>query len=509
MFGLIAPVSAVDLDSLMIKSIGGPKALEKLQSLERIQQSGTVSFNNMEGSYISFFELPDKYYLEISFPIFKMIQAYDGKNAWQTNLNGQVSVMKGIEKKQLMNDIYFMSSSSFFDGRLEGSKEYLGIEMVDSIEYNKVAFYPYNSDTAIVYFDLNSGLPVLRTSQTDMFSTKTQLYDFRYNDGILYPYKSVSTIDPLGLKMSTMTSQIIHNPDFNESIFSMPDPDNRDFAFPEGVDSVIIPMEYSNGHIKLTANINGKKNIKVILDSGASTNILNRKALEEFNFEVVGTLPSIGIGGSEEVNLIKIDSLEIGGLKLYGQVAGDLEMTAIGEKLQLGDDFGGIIGYDFLSRFPVLVNYEKHRLTVYNPDNFTPPSEGVEIPFYLTMQLPTVTASLEGVEGDFIVDLGNASGLIVHKKFSDDNQLEKLLDDLQTNTAVMGGVGGSVGGKNALANNFRMGDIVFDSLRIFIPDTAPGILGSRDIAGNIGNRILENSLLLLDYRNSRLIFMKK
>lgn len=506
---LVASVAAVDLDSLMVKSIGGPEALAKLRSLERVQQMGTVSFNNMEGKYISFFELPNKYYLEIDFPIFKMVQAYDGETAWQTNINGQVSIMNGMEKKQLMNDIYFMSSSTFFDDRLEGSKEYLGTEIIDSVEYHKVAFYPYNADTSYIYFDMNSELPMLRTSNSDIYSIKTQLYDFRFNDNILYAFKTVSTINPIGMKMSTITSQIIHNPDFDESIFEMPDPDNRDYSFPEGVDSVIIPMEYSNGHIKMDATINGQKKIKVILDSGASANIFNSGVLDEFNFEVVGTLPSIGIGGSEEINLMEIDSIEVGGLNLYGQVAGSMDMTAIAQGLMLGDDFGGIIGYDFLSRFPILVDYANHTLTVYNPDSFEPPQMGVEIPFYLTIQLPTITASLEGIEGDFIVDLGNAAGLIVHKKFSDNNKLEKLLEDVHANDAKIGGVGGDVGGKSGMTNNFRIGGMLIDSLRIFIPDTASGILGSREIAGNIGNRILENSKVLFDYRHSRLIFLKK
>ncbi len=170
------------------------------------------------------------------------------------------------------------------------------------------------------------------------------------------------------------------------------------------------------------------------------------------------------------------------------------------------NDFGGLLGYDFLARFPVLVNYRQKKLTVYNPDSFSPPNGGKEVDFYLTMQVPTVSGELNGITGDFIVDLGNSLGLIIHNRFMRDNNLLGTLDDIQDNNKLFGGIGGAVGGKNAYAATFKMGEIMFNSLRVILPDSSQGLAGSGKLAGNIGNMMLENFLVLFDYKNSRLIF---
>jgi hypothetical protein len=122
------------------------------------------------------------------------------------------------------------------------------------------------------------------------------------------------------------------------------------------------------------------------------------------------------------------------------------------------------------------------------------------------MLVPTVRGELNGIPGDFIVDLGNAFGLIIHQRFAQVNELEKKLDDIRDDLRAFGGIGGSLSGKTAFAATFKVGDILIQSLRVILPDSSAGLAGSQELAGNIGNLILENFNLLFDYKNSRLIF---
>jgi hypothetical protein len=46
-------------------------------------------------------------------------------------------------------------------------------------------------------------------------------------------------------------------------------------------------------------------------------------------------------------------------------------------------------------------------------------------------------------------------------------------------------------------------------LRVLLLDTQAGLAGSRQLAGNIGNLILENFRLLLDYQRSRMILFEQ
>ncbi|HVP06538.1 MAG TPA: hypothetical protein VMS71_01755, partial [Candidatus Acidoferrum sp.] len=187
------------------------------------------------------------------------------------------------------------------------------------------------------------------------------------------------------------------------------------------------------------------------------------------------------------------------------QIGGSMNLKGIGQTGPDGGPFGGVIGYDFLSRFPMLIDYQSHALTVFNPDHFTAPDGGKEIPFHLTMQVPTVAGELVGDTGSFIVDLGNAFGLIVHQRFAEQNELGKKLLDVHESAGVLGGVGGGVLGKSGFATEFHFGSAVVDSLRVMMPASSEGLAGSEELAGNIGNGILQRFRPLFDYHHQRII----
>jgi hypothetical protein len=166
---------------------------------------------------------------------------------------------------------------------------------------------------------------------------------------------------------------------------------------------------------------------------------------------------------------------------------------------------GGILGYDFLSRFPILVDYDDSTLTVFNPDGFEPPAGGVEVPFHLTMLVPTVSATIDSIRGDFIVDLGNAFGLVLHKRFADAERLDTVLTDQRDVQQSMGGIGGVTGGTTGKVPRFQVGDVVISDLPVLVPVGETGLAGSAELAGNIGNMVLERFRVLFDYGSARLI----
>jgi hypothetical protein len=277
-------------------------------------------------------------------------------------------------------------------------------------------------------------------------------------------------------------------------------------TFPAGLDSVVVPFRYQAGHIKLPVIINGSTRVWMILDSGASANIFNKSVCEKLGLEIVGKLAAKGISAYEEVEMVRVDSFSIGNLSLHNQISGSLDLSTISSSGPDGAPFGGVLGYDFLSRFPVLVNYQDSTLTIYKPESFTPSDNGIEVGFHLTMKVPTVRGELNGLPGDFIVDLGNAFGLVIHNQFAKTHNLEKQLDNIEPIPQMIGGVGGTISGKTAFAATFKVGGVLIQSLKVLIPDFGGGLAGSEELAGNIGNLVLENFSILFDYANSRLIF---
>jgi hypothetical protein len=503
---VVTSISAFNLDSLFIVSIGGPESYDSLKHLSSYRAEGSVNLNGQQGRFEEYFVAPNKFYLEAHFEGFSIAQSYDGRVAWQKDHNGRISVLEGLEKRELQKDLYFESFAFLFPDRLPGDLEYLGQTVKDGKIYHEVAFYPLETDTVLAYYDIQSGLRKLMLSRLDNISTITHVDKYQEVSGILLPFSSKATGEGVSLFSEFELETVEINVPIDSSIFNMSSEGGVDYHFPAEVPYVVIPFQYHAGHIVLPATINGKKRVLFILDSGSSANFFHKPVLEKLGLPVVGTMPARGIGGFEEVDLVKTDSISIGRLTLYNQIAGSLDLSLLERAGTEYEDFGGILGYDFLSRFPVLINYRESTLIVYNPEHFEPPEGGVELSFHLTMLVPTVRGELNGIPGDFIVDLGNSFGLIVHWKFAKIHDLEKKLDDVRNNSDSFSGIGGGLGGQTAYAATFQIGDILLQSLRVILPDSSAGLAGSDQLAGNIGNLILENFSVLFDYKNSRLIF---
>ena len=505
----ITPVPAFDLDSLLVKSVGGQAALEKLRAAKSYRIEGEMALNAMPGRFVISYAVPDLFRLEVNLSQFTIVQAYDGATGWQQDINDRTSILGGYEKKELLKQIYLQSFAYLFDGRVPGSVSYNGTATIDGKIYHEVIMRPLNDDSVWVYFDTATGLQALTISRVDNVVTKTTTEDYRRVDGVLLPYYSMATAEGMSMQSEFRMEKVEFNVPMDAALFSTDKYMPTDFHFPDGVASVSIPIGYRRGHIYLPATVNGNFKALFLLDSGASANIMNAPTFAEVGLKAIGTIPSKGVAGYDEVTLVRSDSLQIGEVSLYNQVAGMFDMTEmVSSGFDLGDSelpFGGVLGHDFLSRFPMRLDYKNNILTIFDPNSFSPPPGGHEIPFFLTQGVPTIEGRIIGIPGDFIVDLGNAFGLILHPRFVENNKIEDKLDDIRISRKGVSGVGGSVAARTAFAADFAFGDIRIKSLRVILPEGEQGLTGSKELAGNIGNLVLEGFSVLFDYTDSRLI----
>ncbi len=111
---LIVPVAAVEVDSLLVASVGGPAAVDSLRGMTSYTAEGVVTLNGLPGRFTEYFVPPDRSYVRLDLETFTMVQAYDGLTAWQQDLNGQVSELAGYEKQEILKAMYFHSFSYLF-----------------------------------------------------------------------------------------------------------------------------------------------------------------------------------------------------------------------------------------------------------------------------------------------------------------------------------------------------------------------------------------------------------
>ncbi|UCC43868.1 MAG: aspartyl protease family protein [Candidatus Zixiibacteriota bacterium] len=498
--------AAQDLDSLLVQSIGGPEACRTAATLHTLRARGAFSLNDQVGEFRIAYTSPDKIYLEVTFGLLSLVQAYDGVVAWKRDLNGAYSRVSGYEENEIRRQVYLQSYSYLFDDRLPGGRKYLGLVERDGTDYHLVALTPLNLDTLYLYLDPETARQVMLTSRIDNLETITYNSDFRQVSGMVMPFVSRAVAEQAGLVTEFVVDTVIINQPVDASLYRLPGVQKVDYRFPHGANRYEIPFDYSHGHIYVTASVNGKRKVRLILDSGASANILHQAAITDLDLKVVGSLPTKGIGGYEEADLVRTDSIVIGDLVLFGQIAGRLDLAGIGRSSPDGVPFGGVLGFDFLARFPMMVNYACSTLTVFDPDEFVPPTGGSSVPFSLTMQVPTVDAELDGVSGKFVVDLGNALGLLLHSHWVQSHDLSGKLLQVEPLSRVLGGIGPGLSGQRAVARTFDVGDLSLQDVPVLLPDAGEGITGSEELAGNIGNLLLQNFTILFDYDEGLLIF---
>ncbi|MFQ5499561.1 MAG: aspartyl protease family protein [Candidatus Zixiibacteriota bacterium] len=494
-----------ELREILIQSIGGPSVLDSLKELTGYVARGTASVNGMEGTFVQYYRPPDQVYQKVSLHDLELVQAYDGNVAWKQDFNGQISKLAGQERRELLKTLYMDSHAYLFDDRMPGGAELLSDTTINGTVLRRVAFYPLLSDTVVALYNNQTYRRRIVISRLDDVRTITFEDDYRLVGGIMFPFhtRAEATGAPMDAELRLKSLEL--NLPFDSSIFYMPTSTVVDYEFPAGKNSVCIPFAYRGGHVLVNGVINGKMRVWFILDSGASANILHSPTADALGLKSVGQFAGKGIGGFDKLQLVSTDSIAIGELVLYDQIAGKIDMSRFDYGGPADRLFAGLLGYDFLSRFPIRIDYDNELLTVFDPNTFSAPPGGMAIDFSLTMQVPTVLASIEGIVGDFIVDLGNPYGLLIHKEYYTSAGLDSLLLDIGPLEQSAGGIGGGYQSRKATANNVYIGSYRLGSLSALLTESTAGVAASTELAGNIGNAVLQRFGALFDYRGSRLI----
>ncbi|MDQ3051964.1 MAG: retroviral-like aspartic protease family protein [Bacteroidota bacterium] len=124
-------------------------------------------------------------------------------------------------------------------------------------------------------------------------------------------------------------------------------------------------------HIAVSGKINGKK-AHLIIDSGASQTVFDKKRIEYFlghkKFEKSESL-STGLGtNSMESHLVKVPGLVLGDFEIKDDKMILLDLSHVNEsyKLMKLKPVDGVIGGDILKKYKAVIDYGKKVLVVYN-----------------------------------------------------------------------------------------------------------------------------------------------
>jgi len=501
---LIISMLSVSLPAIELSDIIPQNQIEKISTLKSSTGRGTIVVSGMNGTFETNFLAPNNVLLTLDFGNFKITQGFDGTTAWMRDQNDQIMEIEGALKKQVINSAFIDSYSFIIKDRMPGEVKFSRDSTIDNNGYAIFDAYPLGGDPISIFVNRDTKrVEIIRAKLDDEIST-TYASDFRKISGLELPF-NLNAISNITQNNSTMIfEEIIINEPIDENIFLKRGEDFVDYYYPEKSAEVSVTFSYYRGHIYIDGVVNGRK-ARFILDSGASNNVLCRSFADKLGIESTGDLPSKGVAGYGSASLSEIDSIQIGELCLYNQIVSVIDLSNFGSDSE--DGFSGILGYDLLSRFPFGVNFPDSTITFYNPKHFAPPSDDFAVNIEFEMKVPTTTAQYAGHSGKFLIDFGNAFGLILHKSFIEKYNLMNTFTDIMKMTGGIGGVGGNASAYSAVGGKLEIGPVVIEKTALTYTDSEGGLSESVVIDGNIGTFILKDISILLDYERNKIYLL--
>ena len=176
-----------------------------------------------------------------------------------------------------------------------------------------------------------------------------------------------------------------------------------------------------------------------------------------------------------------------------------------------GHRIDGIIGDDFISRFVVAIDYERHELRVYDRGGFRYDGAGVSVPVTLVNAFPYIDADLtladgETVRGRMVIDVGSNWSVSLTKPFVDEHRLRQRVGPTIRRTGG-GGVGGATTSDIGRVATLTIGGVELSRPLVSLFGDSAGVMSrSNSGEGNIGGAILRRFTVYLDYHAKRMIF---
>jgi hypothetical protein len=511
--GLIAPaVARADIQAgaapivqRYLDATGGRAARESESTLHL---RGHIEAEGLSGRWEMWQAAPDRWVRRFDIGPLHVREGFDGTVAWRTDLSDKsVTVLSAAEAEHAREDGWF------FNERWALVDQGGGSVRVGSRTYGAKETYDHLMVTA------PGGRPRhLMVNQTTGFIEKvsTEIDGHLYSElpgkyRLLGGRKRATlftspTLLPGDKPLDRMTVDSVWvNPPLDSSVFAPPHVKERAIAWDQSERSMRVPFAYVSRCVIVKVSINGAPAADFILDTGASLSLLDRDFAFGLGLQPQGESQVQGVSASASTQFVKLGSItlanEHGGgatLKDFRAVVLDL---AESQQYVLWRKTAGILGADFLSRFVVTIDYDSQTVTLDDPARFAYSGNGAAVPFELYGGIPIVDLTLnDGCSGKFLVDVGNAFQFVVHGSAVRSCQ---MLGGLKRRAIEVsgGGIGGGFVSSMCRLDSVEIGPFTLTEPIAALALTRDGGMANHDIAGNIGNSVLERFHCTIDYAN--------
>ena len=499
-----------------VEATGGRVALEGERTLH---VKGRLNTINLRGSFERWTQAPDHLSNRISLGTLKVREGYDGTTGWRVDLTSKrAMILSGKELERVQSDAYFENEMWARNGQ-GGGKVMKGPSGFRAGEdYCSIDVTPPVGPSRKLWFSVKTGLLTRAITRMDNSESDSWLVDYRLLAGRKRP-GSESAFDPnLHLQWDPHDGSSDTEQAFTDSAWANRAIDSTRFTPPASGDGglawaktqgvAVVPFRYGGSHVWIRASINGGAPADFIIDTGASMSVIDRQYAEEIGLGQEGAAGIQGMGGEGSVSFSRMGSIRLGGagdgVTLRDLRVGLTDLADTDEPL-VWRRMCGLIGYDILSHFVVEIDYDRRLVTFRDPHSFVYAGKGQPLAMTLTMGIPVVHVKLDDqCEGEFLVDVGNAVGVLLHGSLVRRCQLFDSVRGHKQLEIYSGGIGAYFMSWVTRLDKLTLGPFEVQKPVVGMSLGTHGMVGSADIAGNIGSNLLEQFVCTFDYERRKL-----
>ncbi len=431
-------------------------------------------------------------------------EGWDGRAGWEQDQSGQTKRLESADETQgAIDEAYRRCLAYWYSERWPATIEDAGTRQEGGRSFRVVRITPEGGRPFEMWLDAATWL-VDRTVEKTAMETRTVLQtDFRVVDGRKVAFGSRTTNGEPKYDQVVNVQSIEFNVPIDEAQYALPGPPPADFAFAAGKTATTVPFELINNHIYLQVKLNGRGPFRFLCDTGGA-NVITPDLAGELGVKPEGAIQGRGVGEkSEDVGLVTLDSLAVGGVSLLRQL---FAVISLGPFADIeGTSASGLIGYEVFKRFVVRVDYEHGLLTITQPSAFTYQGGGTVVPFRFNGHTPQVDGSIDGIPGAFDIDTGSRGSLSLLRPFVEKNDMVKKLSARYEGVTGWG-VGGPARGLLARAHELRLGGVAIAAPAVELSLQQKGAFSDPYVAGNVGAGALKRFNIVFDYAGQRMIF---
>lgn len=472
-----------------------------------VQMSGTLAQGGIAGTFHQIIDLKNgRDVTRYKLGPLQGMQANLTDASWEEDASGLITFHDGPTARVDAIDASFQDRNGWFNVPAD-ELSYIGARTKKGVSFDLVAVTPPGGRRMILWLDSQDHLlRRLDVPSSDHFNDSTFFSDYRKVQGVLFPFSIRQSNGDESQDFAQIATIVRFSSEINQAAFRVPVSTFKNTRWLPSDNSSQIPFTMADGRIVVNVSINGHADLPFLLDTGSQATI-TPEASQLLGLRGSGNVGLSGVGSVQQAaQFTQVKELRIGPAVISDQL---FVITALPDFLEnrgKEQPIAGLIGYEFLRRFPVTFDYQKRLLVLYKPGtSVVAPPDAQTFRLYFDDHTPLIQVGVDDATGVFGIDTGDNSVTTLFGSFYDAYRfpIEQPVQQKSEN-----GFGGGNAAILTRIGSLSFGQWTLEHPLLNVTFARKGVFSNDSTAGNLGYIVLRNFVFSLDYEHHRAYLWK-